>query len=372
MRIAFEASRIESAGGGRFAVLGLIQAILEEDQGNQYLVILNQEEQRLCRFRNVEQRVIRSQNRFAARLSAQITLPYLLSQARVDIVHFVKNLGAFGVPCKSVVTLYDLTILKYPQFFPRMDVAYWRIIQPMFLRSVDKIGALSSSTQHDLIEYYGLPREKISVIYGACDSSFRPLDSTRIDEIRNRYGLPKHFVLAVGNISPKKNYLTLVRAFAALKEEHKLPHKLVIVGREYWPGGERPLSALIKQLGLENDVIFLRAVAKESLVALYNAASLFAFPSLDEGFGLVIAEAMACGTPVVASGTSAIPEVVGEAGILVKNPTDAGELASAMSRVLTDMILRATLAQRGLQRVKQFSWQRAAREYINLYESLTP
>ncbi len=370
MRIALEATRKELAGGGRFAVMGLIQGILEEDQGNQYLVILNKEEPRLYRFPNVEQCVIQGQNRLELRLMAQMTLPRLLRQKRVDIVHFVKNLGVFFLPCKSVVTVYDLTIPKYPQFFPRTDVAYWRIIQPIFLRSVDRIGALSASTQRDLIKYYDLPQDKISVIYGACDPSFRPLTSACIDRTRNHYGLLGSFVLTVGNIAPKKNLSTLVQAFAMLKEEYKLPHKLVIVGDEYRPGGQRPLGDLIKRLELEHDIVFLGTATKANLVALYNAASLFAFPSLDEGFGLVLAEAMACGTPVVASGNSAIPEVVGEAGILLKNPMDAGELASAMSRVLTDVKLRETLVQRGFQRVRQFSWRKAGREYIKLYESL--
>jgi glycosyltransferase involved in cell wall biosynthesis len=370
MRIALEASRIELAGGSRFAVMGLIQGILEEDHENQYLVILNREEQRLARFPNARQYIIRGHNRFAARLRAQLNVPRLLRREQVDVVHFVKVLGVFFSPCKSVVTMYDMTTLNYPQFFPRADVAYWRMIQPVFLRSVNKIGALSASTRRDLIKHYNLPPEKIAVIHGACDPSFRRLDSTQIDAIKSRYGLPKDYILTVGNISPKKNYATLVQALRVFKDEHMLPHKLVIVGKEYWSGAQRPLSALIKRLGLENDVVCLGTVTKESLVGLYNAASLFAFPSLDEGFGMVLAEAMACGTPVVASGTSAIPEVVGEAGILLQNPMDARELASAMARVLTEERLRETLVQRGFERVQHFSWRNAGREYIKLYKSL--
>lgn len=370
MKIAVDALGINTIGGGRSTSLKLIEGILEEDNQNQYLILVTRAEPNLYRFTNVKQVVIHEKNRFGVRVKAQQILPWLLRKERVDIIHFTKNLGAFFVPCRSLVTVYDLAILKYPEFFPFIDVVYWRTIQAFFLKQVDRIGTLSESTQRDLINYYGVPIEKIDVVYSAYDTRFRPLPKAAVDNMRSRYQLPSDFVLAVGNISPRKNYGTLVKALHILKHDYRLSYPLVIAGREYWPGGRRDLQALIKQLGLEDEVMFLGEVVGEDLVALYNAARLFVFPSLDEGFGIVLVEAMAAGVPVISSNTSAIPEVVGQAGVLLENPLDHKELAAKMALVLTDATLRDSLIERGFLQAKKFSWRKAGREYLKIYDKM--
>ncbi|MBM3127434.1 MAG: glycosyltransferase family 4 protein [Chloroflexi bacterium] len=370
MKIAIDALGINMVGGGRFTSLKMIEGILEEDNVNEYLIILTCAEPDLYRFSNAKQWLIPEKHRFAVRLKAQAILPWLLHKEKVDIIHFTKNLGTFFVPCKSIVTVYDLTILKYPDFFPRVDVIYWRTLQACFLRWVGRIGALSESTRRDLVNYYGTPTEKIDVVYSAYDPGFRLLPKTVVDETRSRYGLPSDFILSVGNVSPKKNYETLVKALQILRHEYQLSYPLVIAGREYWPGGRRNLQALINQLDLENEVMFLGEVVGEDLVALYNAARLFAFPSLDEGFGIVLAEAMAAGVPVISSNTSAIPEVVGQAGILLENPLDHKELAAKMALVLTDATLRDSLIERGFHQARKFSWRKAGREYLKIYDKM--
>jgi len=286
------------------------------------------------------------------------------------VVHFAKNLGAFFLPCKALVTIYDLTILSYPQFFPAVDVAYWRTLQALFLKTVDQIAVLSEHTKRDLLRYYRLPAEKISVVYSACDPMFQAMPRHDVEQVRTRYGVPRDYILSVGNISPKKNFETVVRALRYLKEVYHFPHQLVIVGKEYWRGGQRPLQQLIAELGLTADVLLLGPVVGRDLVALYNGATLFAFPSLDEGFGIVLVEAMASGVPVIASGTSAIPEVVGNAGILLRNPADDVELANAMASVITNVDLRNSLVQLGRERSRQFSWRRAGAAYLKLYQQL--
>lgn len=357
-------------GGGRFTALGLVQGILQEDRVNEYLVLVNKEETSLRSFANAEQRVIGVQNRFGVRAQTQIMLPSLLRREKIDVVHFAKNLGAFFLPCKALVTIYDLTILSYPQFFPAVDVAYWRTLQALFLKTVDQIVVLSEHTKRDLLRYYRLPAEKIGVVYSACDPMFQPLPAHDVEQARMRYHLPHEYILSVGNISPKKNFETVVRALRYLKDVYHFPHRLVIVGKEYWQGGQRPLQLLIDELGLKEDVLLLGPVVGRDLVALYNGATLFAFPSLDEGFGIVLVEAMASGAPVIASGTSAIPEVVGNAGILVNEPTDDVELAKAMALVITDVGLRNSLVQLGYERSRQFSWRRAGSAYLELYRRL--
>jgi glycosyltransferase involved in cell wall biosynthesis len=370
MRIAIDALGIERPGGGRSAVLNLIHGILQEDRGNAYLIIVSSEEPSLRQFPNVKQRIIPEQNRFAARVKAQALIPFLLREEKIDIIHFAKNLGVFLVPCKTLVTIHDMNIPNYPEFFPTLDVVYWRTVQRLFFRSVNKIGIVSKSAKRDVMKHYRLPAEKIEVIYNACDPIFRPLAPAIVEKTRIRYGVPSQYILTVGNISPKKNFETLVKALALLKREYKQHHKLVVVGGEYRSGSARPLRLLISALGLQEDVLLLGATVGEDLVALYNGAAVFAFPSLDEGFGIVLLEAMASGTPVVASKTSAIPEVVGEAGILLKDPQDHWGLAKTMARVITDGELRASLIQQGLQRAGQFSWRKAGKEYIRLYQSL--
>ena len=370
MRIAIDATRIDRPGGGRFTALNLVQGILQEDHANQYLILVNKAEDSLRAFPNAEQRVIQTRNRFGVRVQVQMALPGLLRKEKIDVMHFVKNLGAFFLPCKSLVTIYDLTILSYPQFFPIVDVTYWRTLQAIFLRTVDRIAVLSEHTKRDVLKYYRLPPDKISVIYSACDPMFQVLPSSEVDRVRLKYGLSEDYILSVGNISPKKNFETVVRAVGRLKKTYHLSHKLVIVGKEYWEQGERPVRTLVNELGLQDEVVFLGPVVGADLVALYNGATLFAFPSLDEGFGIVVVEALASGAPVVASGTSAIPEVVGDAGILLSNPTDDVELADAMACVISDSSLRKSMVKRGLERASLFSWRRAGAEYLKLYEQL--
>ncbi len=370
MRIAIDAIGVERPGGGRFTALSLIESILQEDQENQYVIILSTQEPVLNRFSNATQKIIPERNRFVVRVKAQAIIPFLVRKEKIDIVHFSKNLGAFFVPCKTLVTIYDMTILNYPDFFPALDVIYWRTVQKLFSRSVDKIVALSESTKRDVLRHYRLPAEKIDVIYSAFDTAFHLVEPAIVEETRTRFGIPPQYVLTVGNISPKKNFDTLIKAFALLKHTYRLPHKLVIAGAEYWSGSARPLRALIDSLGLERDVMFLGTVVGQDLVALYNGADLFAFPSLDEGFGIVLVEAMASGTPVVTSGTSAIPEVVGDAGLFLKNPKDCSELATTMAQVIADRKLRGTLIERGLQRSREFSWRKAGRGYVRLYKRL--
>jgi len=371
MKIAIDALGINRVGGGRFTALKLIEGILEEDHENQYLIILTCAEPALYRFSNAEQRLIPEKHRLGMRIKAQTVLPGLLRREKVDVVHFAKNLGVLFVPCRSLVTVYDLTVLKYPTFFPLVDVLYWRTLQARFLKSVNRIGTLSESVRRDLVNYYGLPTEKINVVYRACDPSLRPLPRTVVDKVRSQYRLPKDFILTVGNISPKKNYETLVKALQLLSHEYQLSYPLAIVGGEYRPGERVPLQALVSKLGMENSVLFLGEVVGEELVGLYNAARLFVFPSLDEGFGIVLVEAMASGVPVIASNISAIPEVVGEAGILLENPLDHKELAAKMALLLTDCTLRESLIERGFLQARKFSWRESGKAYLKIYNELT-
>jgi glycosyltransferase involved in cell wall biosynthesis len=368
MRIAIDALGIDPPGGGRSATLNLLHGLFRIDSGNEYLVFLDREERSLARAgKNVKCILLRVPNRFAARVWAQIVLPPILRKERIHLVHHVKNLGTFFSPCRSVVTVYDMTTLLFPHLFPYIDVLYWRHIEPLTLRTADRIIAISENTAHDMAVQYSLPREKISVIYPSYDPMFRPIDSEATSEIRHRYDLPSEVVLHVGSISRKKNLLTLVKAFNLLKQEEGFRGKLVLAGRVYKKGYDAELYSYLAESICRADVIFTGPLSTDDLALLYNCARVLVFPSLHEGFGLVPLEAMACGLPVIASPVLAISEVVRDAGLTLRNPKDPSELATAIKRVLSDDGLRRSMIQKGLTRASLFSRERQAQATMQLY-----
>ena len=231
---------------------------------------------------------------------------------------------------------------------------------------MDKIIAISENTKNDLINLYRIAPERIKVIYVAADEVYRPMENPeRTAHIRQKYTLPDRFILFVGVIEPRKNIVRLIKAYNQIKG--KIQQKLIIVGKKGWLYED--VFKTVDRLSLNQDVNFLGYVPKEDLAFLYTACDLFIYPSLYEGFGLPPLEAMACGAPVISSNTSSLPEVVGDAGILV-TPTSTEELSAAMYKVLTDENLRNEMKLKGLERAKLFSWKKTAQETIKIYEEI--
>lgn len=368
MRIAIDALGITQPGGGRSATLNLLTALLKIDQENTYLLFVDEREQALIA-PNVQQYVTGIKGRFAARLWAQLALPIILRKERVDLVHYIKNLGAFFTPGATVVTVYDLSILICPDVYPWSDRIYWKFIEPLTLRQAHRIIAISEDTARDVVTYYQIPRERIQVIYPGCDPRFGPLPAEEAAKVKQKYHLPDTFILHVGSISRKKNLLTLVRAIANLKQRG-IGARLVLVGRVYEKARDNALFHYIRQENLTSEIIWLGAVPDQDLVAIYNCATVLAFPSLQEGFGLVPLEAMSCGLPVVTSGAGAIREVIGNAGLIVEDPTDETDWACILEQVLRDTSLRAQLRVQGLERARLFSNEEAAKKVLQLYRQV--
>jgi glycosyltransferase involved in cell wall biosynthesis len=237
------------------------------------------------------------------------------------------------------------------------------------VRRAAHILADSSSTRQDLIQLLGVSESQVSVLYPGVEPRFRPIsDVDSLEGVRARYGLPPRFILGLGTLQPRKNFVALVEAFArclahshpAIEDVH-----LVIVGGKGWMAGDIP--AAVSRLGVGERVQIAGFVDDGDLPALYNLARAFAFPSLYEGFGLPVAEAMACGFPVVAADNSSLPEVVGDAGLLV-GAADRDALAGALFRLLTDQDLRARLSVSGREQVSRFSWDAAARQLLDTYQ----
>ncbi len=297
----------------------------------------------------------------------QWTLPPELFLARINLLHSPDFIPPFWRHCPVVITVHDLAFQLYPHLLTHESAAYYGQIERA-VQSADHIIAVSEATRRDIVRLLGVSEKKITVIYEAADPIFRPINNPRlIQSVLSKYQLRQPLVLFVGTIEPRKNIPVLLRAFRQLLDHYKVKAQLVLAGRRGWLADS--VFALMKELELGEDVKYLGPVPATELVALYNAAQLFVMPSLYEGFGLPPLEAMACGTPVIVSRGSSLPEVVGDAGLHV-NPKDQSELAVLMRRVLEDRKLRRELRQAGIRRAQMFSWDRAARETLDVYHQV--
>jgi glycosyltransferase involved in cell wall biosynthesis len=283
----------------------------------------------------------------------------------VDLFHGTDHLLPYLARTASVFTLYDLTYLL-TDTHSSLNRLFLTLMVPHFLRAAGGVITISESGRRDLLRHYAVDPAKVRVIYGGVSSQFRPAPPDACTELRARCGLPGRFMLTVGTIEPRKNLCRLLEAYRALSDRG-LEVGLVIAGRRGWRSEE--FFATLNRLGLEQRVVLLHGVPDADLPVLYSAAALFVFPSLYEGFGLPPLEAMACGTPVVTSNSSSIPEVVGEAGITV-DPLDTGALASAIEGLLANPDLGRQLSGAGTARAARFTWQAAAHATRQVYEAV--
>lgn len=290
-----------------------------------------------------------------------------LSRLHLDLLHSPDFIPLFHRHFRSVITVHDLAFLLYPHLLTRESAHYYGQIDQA-VRSADRIIAVSETTKKDVTRLLGAPEERVTVIPEAINPIYRLLDDTdHVESIRQRYRLPEQYAIFVGTIEPRKNLTSLMRAIRLLKDQHHTELVLAVVGQWGWLYDD--VLRAHEELKLQELVRFLGRVPDDDLVALYNGASVLAYPSHYEGFGLPPLEAMACGTPVVVSDTSALPEVVGDAGLLV-TPDDDEELSVALLRILSDPELRDALIRRGLQRVAGFTVAGMAEKTLALYRSV--
>ena len=294
----------------------------------------------------------------------QFIQPVILRRERIDLVHGLAFVAPLLSPCPTVVTIFDLSFLRFPDTFRRANRTYLRIFTSLSARRARRIIAISEHTRRDVIRLLGIPAERVNVVYCGVDAAFHPCPAAEVRAFRQRHDLPERFILFVGTLEPRKNARRLIEAYAQIRD---LGVKLVIAGGKGWLYED--IFATVERLGLSNEVFFAGYVPAEELPLWYNAADLFVFPSLYEGFGLPPLEAMACGTPVVSSNAASLPEVIGEAGLMVA-PQDMEGLAAAMRQVLTDQNLHAQLRERGLQQARRFSWEKAAQQTVEVYRQV--
>ena len=301
---------------------------------------------------------------------ARVPIPVEAITGRVTLYHATDFVLPPTLPqTRTLLTVHDLSFVRVPDAASPNLKAYLDAVVPHSVRRADHILADSTATKNDLIELYDTPPEKITVLLSGVDARFKRVeDEAQRQAVREKYQLSSRpFILSVGTVQPRKNYGRLIQALARLRA-HGHDVDLVIVGGRGWL--EDPIYETIRTTGMQDHVHFTGFADDADLPALYSEAVCVAVPSLYEGFGIPVLEGMACGTPVITSDVSSLPEVAGDAALTV-TPTNLDALTGALERVLTDTSLQAELIQRGLERVQQFTWERSAEQLQGIYGFLT-
>lgn len=290
--------------------------------------------------------------------------PAALRRQRLDLLHTQYFVPPF-CRCPAVVTVHDISFAVRPEYFTLKDQVLLKTLVPTALRRARRVITDTEYTRRDLVRVYGVDPNHIAVIPLAADPRYRVLDRAACRAaITARHDAPQGFILYIGTLQPRKNVETLVRAYAQFRRRTGLPHKLLIVGKPKYKF--EAVFTAIRESGYEADIRITGFVPDDELPQYYNAADVFVFPSRYEGFGLPVLEAMACGTPVISSSASCLPEVVADAGLLA-DAEAPDEFADAMERVLGDPALAAQLGERGRRHAAGFTWDRTARETLAVY-----
>jgi len=356
-----------SIGGPRTYAVNLARELLKTDSGNQYFIFCDRASM-LPKLEGAVVVEIRMAGRYGRLAWDQFELPFFLKRHSIDLYHSTKNVIPFVRAAKNVVTIHDLAPLIFPETFTFLQRLYLRFHLPQAVKLASIVVTDSENSRADLRERLGVPAGKIRVVPLGVSKEFHPIDEpAMLAAVREKYDLPSRAIMYVGTLQPRKNLDILICSFARLKSRERIPHKLVLVGRKGWM--YEKLFDQIRALGLTGEVVFTGAVPDAELPLLLNCAEVFVSPSSYEGFGLTVLEAMACGVPVVTSNVSSLPEVAGEAAVLVE-PRDVDALTEALGSVTGDRNLRSDLRSRGLARAGRFTWENSARQVLSIYQEL--
>ena len=364
----------QGAGIGRLT-RELVRAVIELDADNQYTLLAatggipgaSPALRAAGSHANVHVRTLPVSDRLLNVVWHRLHLPLWVEcwAGPLDVFHSPD----FALPpvlhARTLVTVHDLSFMRVPECSDPRLRSYLMDVVPASVRRADVVLADSYSTRADVIELLGVDPSRVEVVYAGVEERFqRERDADVLAAVRSRYQLPERFVLGLGTLQPRKNFPRLIEAYARLVATMGPGIRLVIAGGPGWKFED--IFRRVEELGLRDSVLLPGYVADEHLPALYSLADVFVFPSLYEGFGLPPLEAMACGTPVVASNVSSLPEVVGDAALKV-DPFDVAALSEAMARLLSDAPVRAELIQRGLDQARRFTWPQSAIALLQVY-----
>jgi len=367
LRIAIDARKLHDYGIGTY-VRNLIRELARQDDDARYVVLCHPDDAEFVRALGPRfDALVERAGNYSVR--EQLTVPLALLRASVDLFHAPHYVVSPLTRSPYVVTIHDCIHLRFPQYLPnRAAHFYARTMMSMSARRAERVLTVSEASKNDILHYLGVPAHKVEVIYNALDERLAVAPTPEdVQRVRERFLLTSPFILYAGNIKPHKNVDRLIEAYSILRRRGVEDVKLLIIGDEIskYPN----LRRLVHKFQLHQQVRFLGFVSDATLAVLYRLAGVFVFPSLHEGFGLPPLEAMAAGTPVITSNVSSLPEVVGDAAVLI-DPMDAGAIADAMARVLEDETLRAELVRRGHERIKAFSWERSVARIRQVYGEL--
>ncbi len=383
MRIGIDYSPVagERTGVGQYAY-NLVHALARVDKKNSYLLysifyyIFNADFKKIDIPTADNFKIPSINNFFPVKF-----LRYLWSESRsllvkeyllgnVDVVHST----TFCAPRfrrknkRLVVTIYDLTVITHPECHQEENIRHCSHGIKDAVKYADAIIAISEHTKADLMQYFNVPEDMITVTYLAADPMYKPVSEPAIlASVKEKYKLPEKFILFVGSLEPRKNIKTLINAYSRLSEKLQKEYSLVIAGASGWLNSD--IYKTVKDLSIKERVHFTGYIDKEDISALYSMSTVFVYPSLYEGFGLPILEAMACGTPVITSNTSSMPEVAGEAAVLI-TPTDVDAMVVSLQKILKDEALRVKMSLAGIEQAKSFTWERCARDTLDVYKKV--
>ncbi len=368
LNIGIDISEIASKEktGSEYFELNLIQNVLKIDKKNYFI---------LYTYQNFDTSILPNTNNY--KISKLITkhqtlwenlfLPYLLIKNKPDIFVSLTHLGPIYCPTKYISVILDLAFIINKETFKKLDQIIFKLYANHAIKISNHLIAISKATKSDLLKYYKLsPHQISSVLLGFDKDIFYNRSNNEINLVKNKYSIGGNYILFVGTLQKRKNMSRLISAFAKLKNECKIKEKLVIVGKLGWLYDD--IFIKVKRLGLSNSVIFTGYVPGSDLPALFSGATVFILPSLYEGFGLPLLEAMACGTPVITSKISSLPEVVEEAGIYINNPYSENEIAEKINLVVNNKPLQKELSQKGFLQVQKFSWKNCASKFLSIIE----
>lgn len=368
LRIAIDAHSVGTGlGGNETYATSLIEALAEIDPVNQYAIYVTRPEA-AERFSNRWSNfTVRTTLPHTPLIRIPLTLSRELRKNPVDVLHVQFTAPPFS-PCPVVVSIHDLSFEHLPETFKRRSQMQLRLTVRQSARKASQVIAPSEHGRNDIIDTYGLSPEKVTAIPLAAAAHFAPVkDAKELQRVRQTYGMEGNYILSVGSIQPRKNLNRLIAAYSSLRHtlpEGKLP-QLIVVGKLAWLY-EETVRAISEQ-GLEKSIILTGYVPERDLPALYSGALCFVYPSYFEGFGLPPLEAMKCGTAVIVGYRTSLPEVVGEAGLLV-DPFDIESIAAAIGKVINDSDFRSQLIVKGLERARLFDWRQTARQTLAVYK----
>ena len=349
-------------GGVQTYLQKLIENLAQIDEENEYFLFVARWNQELFQVKKKNFRQIICNVPLKALplriLYEQAVLPILVWKNKIGVFHCPASVSPFLLFCPSVLTLHDVIPFMFPQLTPLIFRCYWNMAYKISARQAQLIIAASHSAKEDLARFLGTHREKIAVIYHGSEQPNLEIKDNKEGETP--------YILWVGRMYSHKNLTRLLCAYNKLIRTYQgIKHRLVLCGMKGW--GYSSFAKTMEDLNLQDKVIFKGYVADDELKLIYSNASLFVFPSLVEGFGFPILEAMSCGTPVLTSNYGAMAEIAGDAALLV-DPLDIDKMADAMHEVLINESLRKDLIKKGLERTSQFSWEKTARETLTVYK----